>query len=56
MMIKSRRISWAGHVASMGEMRNEYKILVGEPDGKRQFGRLRRRWKTNIRMDLREIG
>jgi hypothetical protein len=40
----------------MGEMGNEYKILVGKPVGKRQLGRLRRRWEDNIRMDLREIG
>jgi hypothetical protein len=33
-MIKSRRMRWAGHVASMGEMRNVYKILVGKPEGK----------------------
>jgi hypothetical protein len=33
-----------------------YKILVGKPEGKRPLGRPRRRWKDNIRMDLREIG
>jgi hypothetical protein len=40
----------------MGEMRNEYSILVGKPEGKRPFGRPRRRCEGNIRMDLREIG
>jgi hypothetical protein len=30
-MIKSRRMSWAGHVARMGETRNAYRILVGKP-------------------------
>jgi hypothetical protein len=40
----------------MGEMRNAYKILVENPEGKRPFGRSRRRWKDNIRMDLLEIG
>jgi hypothetical protein len=34
-MIKSRRMSWAGHVARMGEKRNAYRILVGKPEGKR---------------------
>jgi hypothetical protein len=29
---------------------------VGKPEGKRPLGRPRRRWKDNIRMDLREIG
>jgi hypothetical protein len=42
-----------GHVACMGEMRNEYKILVGKPEGKRPLGRHIPRWEDNIRMDLR---
>jgi hypothetical protein len=33
-MIKSRRMRWAGHVARMGEQRNAYRILVGNPVGK----------------------
>jgi hypothetical protein len=28
-MMKSRRTSWAGHVARMGKKRNAYGILVG---------------------------
>jgi hypothetical protein len=36
-------------------MRNAHKILVGKPERKRPFGRPRRRWEDNIRMDLREI-
>jgi len=36
-------------------MRNAYKILVGKHEGKRPFGRPRRRWEDNIRMDLRKI-
>jgi hypothetical protein len=40
----------------MGEKRNAYRILVGEPVGKRPLGRPRRRWEDNIKMDLREIG
>jgi hypothetical protein len=34
-VIKSRRMIRAGHVASMGEMRNGCRILVGKPEGKR---------------------
>jgi hypothetical protein len=30
--------------------------LVGKLDGKRPFGRRRRRWEDNIKMDLTEIG
>jgi hypothetical protein len=45
---------WAGHVARMGETRNAYRLLVGEPEEKRPLGRPRRRWADNIKMDLRE--
>jgi hypothetical protein len=55
MVIKSRRIRWAGHVARMGEGRGAYRVLVGRSEGKRPLGRPRRRWEYNIKMDLREI-
>jgi hypothetical protein len=55
-VIKSRRMSWAGHVARMGERRGAYRVLVGKPEGKRPLGRPRRRWEDNIKLDLREIG
>jgi hypothetical protein len=45
--IKARRISWSGHVASMGEGTNVYKVLVGKPEGKRPLGRQRRRWRMD---------
>jgi hypothetical protein len=54
--VKSRRMSWAGHVARMGEKRKMYKVLEGKPEGKRPLGRPRRRWEDGIRMDLGEIG
>jgi hypothetical protein len=53
--IKSRRMRWAGHVARKGEERNVYKVLLGKPEGKRPFGRPRRRWEDGIRMNLRDI-
>jgi hypothetical protein len=37
-MIKSKRMRWAGHLAWMGEMKNAYRILVGKPEGKRPLG------------------
>jgi hypothetical protein len=40
----------------MGEERKVYRVLVGEPKGKRPLGRPRRRWQDGIKMDLREIG
>jgi hypothetical protein len=54
-MIKSRKMGWAGHVVQMEETRNEYRILVGKPQGTRPLGRSRRRWVDNITRDLREI-
>ncbi|KAJ4438883.1 hypothetical protein ANN_14836, partial [Periplaneta americana] len=54
--IKSRHLRWAGHVARIGESRNEYRVLVGRPEGKRPLGRPRRRWEDNIKMHLREMG
>jgi hypothetical protein len=37
-------------------MRNAYKILVGNPEGKRALGRPSCRWKYNVKMDRRENG
>jgi hypothetical protein len=33
-------------------MKNAYEILVEKPQGRRPFGRSRRRWKDNIKMKL----
>jgi hypothetical protein len=55
-VIKSRRMTWAGYVARMGEGRGVYRILVGRPEGKRPLKRARCRWEDNIKLDLREIG
>jgi hypothetical protein len=54
--IKSRRMSWAGHVARMGEGKGVYRVLVGKPEGKRPLGRPRRRWEDGMKMHLMEIG
>jgi hypothetical protein len=37
-------------------MRNAYKILVRELEGKRVFGRPSRGWEENIEMDLGAVG
>jgi hypothetical protein len=55
-IIKSRSMRWAGHVARMGENRNAYRILLGNPEGKRLLGRPGRKWVDNIKIDVREIG
>jgi hypothetical protein len=51
MVIKLTRLRWARH-----EMRNEYKILVEESQGKQLLGRPRNRWKENINMVLEAVG
>jgi hypothetical protein len=40
----------------MGEKRNAYRKLVGNPEGKRPQGRPGRRQKDNIKMNIRYIG
>jgi hypothetical protein len=36
----------------MGERRGVYRVLVGNPRGKKPLGRSGRRWKDNVKMDL----
>jgi len=48
-------MKWAGQVARMGESRSVYRILMGNPEGKRPLGRPRRRWEDTIKMDLQEV-
>jgi hypothetical protein len=55
-VIKSRKMKWALHVACMEEGRGTCRILVGRPEGRRPFGRPRRRLQDNIKMDLQEVG
>ena len=50
-VIKSRRMSLAGHVARMGKKEGVYRVWVGKPEGKRPLGRPRRRWE-DIKMEL----
>ena len=54
-VIKSR-MRRAGHVASVGEERGVYRVLVGKPEVKRPLGRPGRIWVDNIRMDVQEMG
>jgi hypothetical protein len=49
-VIKSRRMKWAGHVASMGEGRGVYSFFLGSPKGRDHWedlgvgGRITLRW------------
>jgi hypothetical protein len=38
----------------MGEKRGARRVLVGKPEGKRPFGRTRRRWEDNIEMYVKK--
>ena len=46
---------YVGHVAKNGRRWEYFQNLAGTPTGKRPLRRPRRRWKNNIRMDLKEI-
>jgi hypothetical protein len=48
-------MKWAGHVASMVEMKNSYKISVGKRGSKRSLEIPKRRWGDNIKMDLIQV-
>ena len=39
-----------------GAIQKCIRILVGRPEGNKPLGRPQRRWKDNIKMDLREVG
>ena len=54
-VVKSRRLRWAGNVARMGEDRGVHRVLVGKPEGKRPFGRPRRRWEEWRKLHNEEL-
>ena len=56
LVIKSRRMRWAEHVARTGKRRGVYRVLVGTPEGKTLHGRPRRRWENNIKMYHQGVG
>jgi len=55
-VIKSRRVTWAEHVARVGDRRCEYRVLVGKPEVKRPLGRIRHTREDNLKMDLQKVG
>ena len=54
-VVKSRRMSFEGHVARIGEGRGLHMVVVGNREGKRPMGRPRRRREDNINVDLQEF-
>jgi hypothetical protein len=45
-----------GACRTNGEKKNEYRLLMRKPKGKRPLGRTRCTWVDNIRMDILELG
>jgi hypothetical protein len=56
LVIKSRKMRWAGYVARMGERRGIYRVSVGKSEGQKLLRRPRRIWEDSIKMDLQEVG
>jgi hypothetical protein len=54
-VIKSRIIIQTEQVARIGERRVVYRVLVGNPEGKRLLGRPKCSWEDNIKIDLQEL-
>ena len=52
--IEKNEMGWACGTYGWGE--GVYRVLVGEPEGKKPLGRPRRRWVHNVRMDLPKVG
>ena len=54
----NREVRWVGHMTCIGDGRGEYRILVGQPVGKKRLGRHRYRWKDNmsVKMNLQDVG
>jgi uncharacterized membrane protein YqgA involved in biofilm formation len=40
----------------MGKTINACRILVGKAVGMQVLGKLRKRWDTNVKMDMRKVG
>jgi len=45
-----------GALGCLGEWRGAYRVLVGNPEGKRKLISPRRRWEDNIKIDLQKVG
>jgi len=45
-----------GARSTYGEKKGACRVLAGKPEGKKPFGRPRRRWEDNTKMDLQDVG
>jgi hypothetical protein len=56
MVFKSRRMKGAQHIASMRQMQNAYRTLIGKLEGKRPFKNLDIDGRIILEQILKEIG
>jgi hypothetical protein len=47
-------VRWEGYAAHIGEIRNAYSVLVGNPKGKKPLGRTRSRCGDKLEWILRK--
>ena len=47
-MIKTTRLRWVEHTATMEEYKGDFRTLTVKYTGKRTQGRLRHKWEDNI--------
>jgi hypothetical protein len=53
--MKSRKVTWAGRVVYMKDVRTEYEILFVKSEGKKLLGRHKHGQKYDIKMYLKQI-
>jgi len=49
-----KSLGWSGHATYLGEKRNKYWVLMGEPEGKIQLRKPRSRLEGNIKVNLKK--
>jgi hypothetical protein len=55
-VLLTTRISNVAKLTILTPLSSLYRVLLVKPEGKRPFGRPRRRWENNIKKDLQEMG
>jgi hypothetical protein len=55
-VIRITRLRWAGHVARMDENSMPRRLMYVQPEGVREVGRPRARWRDEVGKDERMLG
>jgi hypothetical protein len=53
---RTKRSAWQVTRVLERGWRVPYRVLVGKPERRRELGTPRRRWRDNVKTDLKEIG